>query len=63
MFICLLVFQMRGFIYVITAAIAGICAVLLSMLIPRNSYIVIASMAAAAIGVVLKKKAGRGEER
>jgi 4-azaleucine resistance transporter AzlC len=63
MFICLLVFQIRGFIYVITAAIAGICAVLLSMLIPGNSYIVIASMAAAAIGVVLKKKAGRGEER
>jgi 4-azaleucine resistance transporter AzlC len=62
MFICLLVFQIRGFIYVITAAIAGICAVLLSMLIPGNSYIVIASMAAAAIGVVLKKKAGRGEE-
>ncbi len=56
MFICLLVFQLRGFIYVITAIIAGIFAVLLSMLIPGNSYIVIASMAAAAIGVVLKKK-------
>ena len=63
MFICLLVFQIRGFIYVITAAIAGICAVLLSMLIPGNSYIVIASMAAAAIGVVLKKKFDRGEGR
>ena len=63
MFICLLVFQIRGIMYVITAAIAGICAVLLSMLLPGNSYIVIASMAAAAIGVVLKKKAGRGEGR
>ncbi len=61
MFICLLVFQIRGFIYVITAAIAGLFAVLLSMLIPGNSYIVIASMAAAAIGVIIKKKAGRGE--
>jgi 4-azaleucine resistance transporter AzlC len=56
MFICLLVFQLRGFIYVITAIIAGIFAVFLSMLIPGNSYIIIASMAAAAIGVVLKKK-------
>jgi len=63
MFICLLVFQLRGFIYVLTAAIAGISAVLLSMVIPGNSYIVIASMAAAAIGVIIKKKVGRGEER
>ena len=63
MFICLLVFQIRGGIYVITAVIAGICAVFLSLLIPGNSYIVIASMGAAAIGVVLKKKTGRGKER
>jgi 4-azaleucine resistance transporter AzlC len=55
MFICLLVFQLRGSIYVITAIIAGIFAVFLSMLIPGNSYIIIASMAAAALGVVLKK--------
>lgn len=61
MFICLLVFQLRGFIYIITAIIAAIFAVFLSMLIPGNSYIVIASMAAAAIGVIIKKKAGRGE--
>lgn len=56
MFICLLVFQIRGFLYVITAAMAGIFAVGLSLLISGNSYIVIASMAAAAMGVVLKKK-------
>ena len=58
MFICLLVFQLRGSIYVITAIIAGVLAVILSILVPGNSYIVVASMAAAAIGVVLKKKAG-----
>jgi hypothetical protein len=52
----LLVFQLRGLWYIITAVIAGVLAVILSMLIPGNSYIVIASMAAAAIGVVLKKK-------
>jgi 4-azaleucine resistance transporter AzlC len=63
MFICLLVFQLRGSIYVITAVIAGIFAVFLSILIPGNSYIVIASMTAAALGVVLKKRSGSGEER
>ena len=56
MFICLLVFQLRGSIYVITAIIAGIFAVFLSLIIPGNSYIVIASMTAAALGVVVKKK-------
>ena len=63
MFICLLVFQLRGSIYIITAIIAGIFAVFLSILIPGNSYIVIASMAAAAVGVIIKKKAGSEGER
>jgi len=63
MFICLLVFQIRGNIYVVIAIISGIFAVVLSRLIPGNSYIVIASMTAAAIGVVLKKKVGPGKER
>jgi 4-azaleucine resistance transporter AzlC len=63
MFICLLVFQIRGFIYVITAIVAGLFAVFLSLLIPGNSYIVTASMAAAAIGVVIKKKAGSKGKR
>ena len=63
MFICLLIFQIRGFLYIVTAVIAGICAVFLSLLIPGNSYIVIASMVAAAVGVVLKKKTGWGKER
>ena len=56
MFICLLVFQLKGAVYVVTAVLAGALAVLLSILVPGNSYIVVASMAAAAIGVVLKKK-------
>ena len=56
MFICLLVFQLRGRLYIITAVIAGVLAVILSMLIPGNSYIVIASMLAAALGVLAKKK-------
>ena len=56
MFICLLVFQLKGLLYIITAVVAGVLAVILSMLIPGNSYIVIASMLAAALGVVVKKK-------
>ena len=63
MFICLLVFQIRGFLYIIVAVIAGVMALFLSILIPGNSYIVIASMAAAAIGVVIKKKPGTGANR
>ena len=60
MFICLLVFQLRGSIYVITAIVAGGLAVGLSMVIPGNSYVVIASMSAAALGAVFKKKIGSG---
>ena len=63
MFICLLVFQIRGYLFVITAVIAGIIGVIIAMLIPGNSYIVIASMTAAAVGVILNRKIGSGEGR
>lgn len=63
MFICLLVFQLRGSIYVITAAMAGVIAVILSLIVPGNSYIVMASMTAAALGVVLKKRFDSKGER
>ncbi len=55
MFICLLIFQLRGRLYVVVAIIAGILAVGLSLMIPGNSYIVIASVIAAALGVILKR--------
>jgi 4-azaleucine resistance transporter AzlC len=55
MFICLLVFQFRGSIYVIVSIIAGILAVALSLIIPGNTYIVISSIIAATLGVVLKR--------
>jgi len=54
MFICLLVFQLRGFRYIITAVCAAITAIILSLLIPGNSYIVIASIVAATLGVFIK---------
>ncbi|MBW2561744.1 MAG: AzlC family ABC transporter permease [Deltaproteobacteria bacterium] len=55
MFICLLIFQLRGRLYVIVAIIAGLLAVGLSLILPGNSYIVIASVIAAALGVILKR--------
>ena len=56
MFICLLIFQINGPIYVITAMIAGIFSVFLSVWVPGNAYIVIASMTAATLGVMIKRK-------
>lgn len=55
MFICLLIFQLRGRKYVITAIIAGASALVLSMILPGNSYIVPAAVFAATLGLVLKK--------
>jgi len=55
MFLCLLVFQLRGMLYVIIAAIAGLLAVIFSLIVPGNSYIVIASILAATIGLIMRK--------
>ncbi len=60
MFLCLLVFQLRGLIYTITAAIAGALAIVLSLTIPGNSYIVLASVLGASIGVALRHSNVRG---
>jgi 4-azaleucine resistance transporter AzlC len=55
MFICLLVFQIRGGLYVLVAALAGLLAVAFSLLFKDNTYIVAASAAAATIGVFLRR--------
>jgi 4-azaleucine resistance transporter AzlC len=55
MFLCLLVFQLRGLLYVMIALIAGLLAVVVSLIVPGNAYIVIASVIAATIGVFLRK--------
>jgi len=62
MFICLLVLQIRGGLYVAVALIAGLLAVAFSMLIPGNAYIVAATAAAATFGVFLKEWKGRASE-
>jgi 4-azaleucine resistance transporter AzlC len=55
MFLCLLVFQLRGRIYGITAVLAGLFAVMLSLWIPGNAYVIIASLMAATAGFILKR--------
>ena len=55
MFICLLVFQLTSRMIVLTAIIAGMLSVVLALWIPGNSYIVLASVIAATIGLGLSK--------
>lgn len=55
MFICLLVFQIRGAVYIAVACLAGILAVAIALVLPGNAYIVIASIMAATIGVLIKR--------
>lgn len=54
MFICLLVFQLQGRIYILTGLLAAAISVSWYILIPGDSYIVGASMSAATIGYLLK---------
>ena len=56
MFICLLIYQIRKRIHLLTAVIAGLTAVGLALMIPGNTYIVIASIAAATVGVIIQRK-------
>ncbi len=56
MFICLLIYQIRKSIHLLTAVIAGLMAVGLALLSPGNTYIVTASMAAATVGVIVQRK-------
>jgi len=59
MFICLLVFQLRGKRYVSVALIAGVLSIILSITISGNSYIILASIIAATIGVIFQKAVRR----
>ena len=54
MFICLLIFQIKGLIYVFTAVISGCAAVAISLIIPGNLYVVIASVLSATIGLCIR---------
>lgn len=56
MFLCLIVFQLRGRIYALTAVISGVLAVALALLIPGNLYVILASLLAATTGFFLRRK-------
>jgi 4-azaleucine resistance transporter AzlC len=56
MFLCLLVFQLRGRKYVTVALIAAGLSVVVSISIPGNAYIILASIIAATFGVVFKRQ-------
>jgi len=61
MFICLLVFQLQGRIYILTGLLAALISVTWYLLIPGDSYIVGASMCAATIGYLLKRRHRRSQ--
>jgi 4-azaleucine resistance transporter AzlC len=62
MFLCLLVFQLRGGLYAVTAVLAGLLAVVFALLLPGNLHIIVASVAAATIGYWLRRRVRKGEE-
>lgn len=55
MFICLLTFQLKGFIYVLCALVSGGIAVSLSLVMNNNLYIIIATLLAATICYFVEK--------
>ena len=59
MFICLLVFQLNGARYVIAALLAAGLSVGLAMMMPGNIHIVLASVLAAAAGVIFRRVRNR----
>ena len=61
MFICLLVFQMQGRIYILTGLLAALIALIWYLLIPGDSYIVGASVCAATVGYLLKRRDRRSQ--
>lgn len=56
MFICLLVYQLGGRIYIFTAVLAGGLAVGLALIWPGNGYLIVAAIGAATIGAVFKRR-------
>lgn len=63
MFICLLIFQIRKRLHLLTAVIAGLTATGLAIVVPGNSYIVIASIAAATAGVLIQRRGLRNKTK
>lgn len=54
MFLCLLVYQIQGRIYILTGILAAVISVAWCLLVPGDSYIIVASVSAACSGYLLK---------
>ncbi|MDX2479506.1 MAG: AzlC family ABC transporter permease [Desulfuromusa sp.] len=61
MFICLLVFQFQGRIYILTGLLAALISIAWYVLIPGDSYIVGASVCAATLGYLLQRRYRSGK--
>lgn len=59
MFLCLLVFQLRGRIYWVTAIIGGALSLLFYLLLPGNAYVFLAALGAATLVFYLKRRHSR----
>jgi len=59
MFLCLLVYQLHGPMYILTAVITAIISVLWYIFLPGESYIVGASMTGATLAYLFKRKRKR----
>ncbi|MCW7752883.1 AzlC family ABC transporter permease [Desulfobotulus sp. H1] len=57
MFICLLVFQLNGLLYVVAGLVAALAGTLAALWIPGNVFIVVGAVAGASVGLVLKRMA------
>jgi 4-azaleucine resistance transporter AzlC len=56
MFICLLVFQLRNALQIFVALLSGALAVAIALLIPGNYHVIIASFAAATVGLIVRRR-------
>ena len=63
MFVCLLIFQIRGRVHAGVALISGILSVIISLALPGNFHILIASFIAASAGLFLHKGKKWGAEK
>lgn len=59
MFICLLVLQLNGTIYIITGLLSGLIAVFAALYIPGNWYIIIGAVLAATLGSIIRTRCDR----
>ena len=59
MFLCLLTFQLRGRLYVLTAIISGAAAIGISLVVPGNGFVIMASLFGATAGFAFKRYAQR----